>query len=118
MITEPLGEKLHITALKLRGTLSVEAMAGVLEEVVSISGMTTAGMKPAIWTYPLDGGAGGLGNTIFQPLVESFLISDDWPDLGHTFIVFASCRRYSIQAIMSYLAFVVGPVDSLKVIEL
>lgn len=115
---EQLGSKLYILALKLKGTLPKEQMADVLERVVEISGMSTAGMLPAVWTYPLESGQGGLGNTICQPLVESFLISDDWPDLGHTYVILASCRHYDIQEIISFLAKAVGPVTDIKILEI
>jgi len=108
---EVLGTNLHILILKIQGVLPLEEMKAVLEEVVALAGMRTGGIKAQAWTYPLDdSGTGGVGNTIVQPLVESFLVSDDWVDLGHTFIVFASCRRYSTRVIIEYLKKKVGPI--------
>lgn len=116
---EVLGEKLYITILKLQGVLPPEEMAKTLEEVVSLAGMRTGGLKAKIWTYPLDTfGTGGIGSTIVQPLVESFLISDDWQDLNHTFIILASCRQYSTQEIILYLAKRIGPIINMKTTEI
>ena len=120
MLTQikPLGSHLHILALRLKGTLPKEEMVVVLKGVVKIAGMDTAGMEPAIWTYPLPGGGGGLGNTICQPLIESFVVSDDWPELKHTYVVLASCRQYIVQAIISYLASAVGPIMDIKIVDM
>jgi hypothetical protein len=116
-MTEILGQHLYITALKLQGVRLPAEMQNILQEVVGLAGMQTGGLAPAVWSYPLPGGGGGLGSTICQPLIESFCISDDWPELGHTFIILASCRRYSVQAVLTFLAETVGPVVALKILE-
>jgi hypothetical protein len=113
-----LGDALHVTLLKLAGTLAPGDMALALRELVELVGMSAAGLAPMIWSYPLPDGAGGLGNTICQPLVESFVISDDWPDLGHTYLVLASCRPYSVKAVKEFLAGRIGKILRWKLVKL
>ena len=118
MTTEVLGSHMYITALKMKGTLPAGRMKTVLQEVVDLIGMHTGGLKPKIWTYPLPGGEGGVGDTVCQPLLESFIISDGWKELGHTYIILASCRRYSVQTVVTHLAESIGPMLDLNIINL
>jgi hypothetical protein len=75
-------------------------------------------MEPKVWAYPLPDGKGGVGETIAQPLVESFLVSDSWPDLDKVYVVLASCKSYSSYAVASFLAREIGPVLKHGVFEL
>jgi hypothetical protein len=114
-----LGLNLHVLILKVAAVLPLEEMKEVLKGIVAVAGMRTGGMEAAAWTYPIDQfGTGGIGNTIIQPLVESFLVSDDWHTHGHTFIVLASCRPYSTRAITSYVRKNLGPVSAKRVVNI
>lgn len=145
-MTEVLGERLHIAAWSLKGTLPPERLANVLRAIVNLIGMSDGGMAPVVKQYPLPTGKGGTGHTIylpfgnagltptgwwsrfrlrlaswilgrqhfaslvFQPLVESFIVSDDYPDLDKTYIVLASCKPFVTTAASRYLAKMIGPV--------
>lgn len=114
-----LGMNLYLLCLKVQGTLPPNQMEAVLGEIVTLAGMRTGGLKAQAWTYPLDeNGTGGAGSTIIQPLVESFLVSDDWIDHGHTFIILASCRKYSARAITAYIRKVLGPILKIRRVSL
>jgi hypothetical protein len=101
---EVLGENLYVSVFILRAAPPRREMEILLKKAVGFIGMNTAGMPAKAWIYPLSDGRGGIGETICQPLVESFIVSDSWRDLGKTYIVLASCRRYSPQAVAAFLA--------------
>lgn len=148
-----LGEKLQVAAWALRGNLPPQKMAQVLEGAVKRMGMTTEGMAPAVWQYPLPSGKGGVGHTIylplgenvtrltfwqrlrlalarlilgrqefaatvFQPLVESFIVADDYPELGRTYVLAASCKPFVVGMVTRYLTRRVGPIVNFQGLEL
>jgi len=123
--TEVLGTRLYVAGFALLGYRPPADMAWVLQQVVALVGMQTGGLEPKVWSYPLPDGAGGLGETICQPLVESFIVSDAWPELKvkgrkmrKTYVVMASCRQFNPQAVAAYLEKEVGKVWRLGLFEL
>jgi hypothetical protein len=109
---EVLGERLYVSVYVVRSAPAPEEMEILLKKAVAFIGMDAAGMPPKAWVYPLNDGRGGVGETICQPLVESFVLSDSWRDLGKTYIVLASCRRYSPEAVAAFFAReTVGPCE-------
>jgi len=137
---EILGTKLRIAGFGCLGTVPPERLVYLLSQIVALVRMSTGGMLPKIWTYPLPDGTGGEGQTTIQPLVESFLASvgfrlswwkriilrliffifppgilalDTWPILSSgpkVYVILASCRPFSMDAVASYLAKEIGPV--------
>jgi hypothetical protein len=105
-----LGTKLYVTGYALGGKPTADQLAAILQQAVSHIGMDTAGIPPKIWAYPMPTGQGGLGETICQPLVESFMVADSWPDLDKVYVVLASCRPYRADAVGDYLSTKIGPV--------
>jgi hypothetical protein len=101
---EVLGESLYVSVYVLRAAPTRKDMEILLKKTVAFIGMDTAGLPAKTWVYPLSDGRGGVGETICQPLVESFVLSDSWRDLGKTYVVLASCREYSPQAVAAFLA--------------
>ena len=117
MATEVLGTKMRIAGFGCVGTVAPERLAYLLSQIVALVAMSTGGMLPQIWSYPLPDGRGGVGQTAVQPLVESFLAMDTWPGLKHrgqrvpkVYIVLASCRPFDLDAVAGYLAKEIGPV--------
>lgn len=55
-------------------------------------------------SYPIDG-RGGVGFTIFQPITESFIVIDAWPDLGGGYLMICSCKSV-------HLAVVIGEIET------
>ena len=109
-MTEVLGNSLYISGFALQGKLPVEKAELILRQLVELIGMSTGEMEPKVWIYPLPVGQGGVGETICQPLLESFLISDSWPELDKVYIVLASCRFFSHDTVEDYLSKAIGPV--------
>ena len=99
-----LGERLYVSVYVVRSAPALEEMKILLKKAVAFIGMDAAGMPPKAWVYPLNDGRGGVGETICQPLVESFIVSDSWRDLGKAYVVLTSCREYSPQAVAAFLS--------------
>jgi S-adenosylmethionine/arginine decarboxylase-like enzyme len=78
----------------LNGRLSEVQWREFLSRCVADLGMTKAG-EPAIWRYPVDG-KGGNGMTACQPITESFIVADTWPDHDGAYLHISSCRPFAI----------------------
>lgn len=116
-MSQTLGQRMFVAGFAVAGALAEEEMKIVLAEIVALVGMDTAGMPAKAWAYPLTDGQGGVGETICQPLVESFIISDSWPDLFHkgravpkTYVILASCRSFDPRVPEAHLTREIGPV--------
>ncbi|MBW1953578.1 MAG: hypothetical protein JRI66_10925 [Deltaproteobacteria bacterium] len=112
-MAEVLGSNLYVAGWALQGNLPPGRLAEILEGAVKRMGMNTEGLKPAIWQYPLPGGKGGVGHTVFQPLVESFIVADDYPELNRTYVLAVSCLPFDRQIISRYLSRRVGRIINL-----
>ena len=114
---EILGTKLRVAGFACLGTVAPDRLSHVLSQTVALVGMSTGGMEAKVWAYPLPDGKGGVGETAMQPLTESFLVFDTWPSLSHrgkaipkVYVVLASCKPFSLDAVGAYLAKEIGPV--------
>lgn len=114
---ETLGTKMRIAGFGCLGKVPADRLAHILSQLVALVGMSTGGMEPKTWSYPLPDGRGGTGETAVQPLVESFLALDTWPTLVHkgkgvpkVYVILASCCPFSIDAVCAYLSKEIGPV--------
>ena len=92
-VGDALGEVLYTRSVALRGRLSETKWADFLGELTAALGMNPV-YKPAIWKYPVKG-LGGTGTTIVQPITESFLALDIWPDHGGAYLMVCSCKNFS-----------------------
>lgn len=97
-----LGRSMQSHSFALGGVMSSGAWYSVLSEIIDAIGMTPV-YKPAIWNYPFCGG-GGNGQTIVQPITESFLALDIWPDHAGAYLVVCSCRPFDPQVIKGVLS--------------
>lgn len=48
--------------------------------------------------------------TVLQPLTESFVVADDYPELDRTYVLVASCRKFDPHVAGELLAQVIGKV--------
>lgn len=117
-MTQTLGTCLIVTGWRVGGRVAPLRLAIILNQVVAIAGMSTGGLKPKIWSYPTLEGKGGVGETIVQPLVESLIFGDAWPDHNVTYIILASCKEYDAQKIGEFLAQHIGPILKTGTFEL
>jgi hypothetical protein len=74
------------------GVLTEDGWKVFLSECVKAMGMTPIA-PAAVWRYPVEG-KGGVGWTMFQPIVESFLALDIWSDHRGAYLFIASCRKF------------------------
>jgi hypothetical protein len=97
MEPEPvLGRTMHFHGFSLSGSMENERWRVFLADATAAIDMEPAG-DAAEWTYPLANGAGGTGSTICQPITESFLALDTWPDHGDhggAYLIVCSCRPF------------------------
>lgn len=89
-----LGREMYSRAIVLRGRMPVERWRRFLVACAKAMNMEAAG-PPAQWKYPTGGGKGGNGYTLCQPITESFLALDTWPDHDGAYLFIASCRHFA-----------------------
>lgn len=87
-----LGLTTHFYSCALCGELTPERWLDFLTEIAPAIGMTPV-YKPAVWTYPC-GDKGGVGQTLVQPITESFIVLDTWPDHKGAYLFVCSCKRF------------------------
>ena len=109
---EVLGSCLNIAGFALVGKPTRVHLVQTLKNVVGLVGMDTMGIEPTVWVYPLPTGQGGVGETILQPLVESFIVSDSWLEMNKVYIVLASCKPFNLEVVAKYLESQIGPLLS------
>lgn len=85
---------MHSQSLVLRGRLSDGDWKLFLAKCTEAMGMRPV-CEATVWNYPIDG-RGGFGMTAFQPLTESFIAVDTWPDHDGAYLFVASCRKFDV----------------------
>ncbi len=95
------GRHMHTQGAVLKGVLSETHWRAFLMRCALDMGMTSAG-EPATYRYPMDG-KGGNGLTIMQPITESFLVIDTWPDHDGAYLHISSCKPFALRQIMGAL---------------
>jgi len=95
MSTTDLGKRIYSQNVVLRGRLDGDKWECFLVECGYAMNMTSAG-KASVWRYPTHDGKGGLGATICQPITESFLVIDTWPDHDGAYLHISSCKKFHV----------------------
>src|SRR5262249_26095768 len=93
MDADALGRAMHQHSFSLSGVRTPLQWEELLRHICHTIRMCPAGAA-ATWSYPTGGGKGGYGRTIVQPITDSFLALDTWPDHGGAYLVICSCRRF------------------------
>jgi hypothetical protein len=84
---------------------AVPTLQGVIDlsrHIIAFVGMTPDG-SPDVRFYPTQGGKGGEGVQLYQPLVESWLIISTWPAHGFTRVNLSSCQPFDPVAVGNFL---------------
>jgi hypothetical protein len=81
----------------------LSTVMGLCRNLIAFVGMTPDG-PPDVRFYPTEGGKGGQGIQIYQPLVESWLVISTWPAHGFTRINLSSCKQFDHGAVTNYLS--------------
>lgn len=92
---------MHFHSFALTGVLSSKEWQHFLYDITKLIGMNPV-YTPAVWDYPLCD-AGGKGQTIVQPITESFLAVDAWPDHKGAYLVVCSCKSFEPHLIKGVL---------------
>jgi len=93
-----LGGRMHSQSLVLRGRLPEREWKRFLTACVAAIGMTPFA-EPVVWRYPQDEKyAGGL--IFVQPIMESFVALDTWPNHDGAYLFIASCREFKTVQVM------------------
>jgi hypothetical protein len=120
-MTQPvkkLGSRLYRADFRVRAVLPAAECAEKLQKAVRFVKMTPMPEYLSTILFPLADGQGGQGYTIFLPLVESYIVADAWPEMGHIFISLASCRPFNARSLAIMLRREFGPVKKTLVGEL
>jgi S-adenosylmethionine/arginine decarboxylase-like enzyme len=98
---EQLGRRMFFRGIALHGDLHELEWRKLLIMAAHAMDMSPVA-SAASWQYPL-GGAGGNGWTIVQPITESFLALDTWPDHGGAYLFIASCKPFKPDCLRAVL---------------
>ena len=71
-----------------------------------------------LWLAKIVLGHQRFAGLVFQPLTESFIVADDYPELNKTYVLAASCKPFTAGMVGRYLACHIGPVISVGEIGL
>lgn len=94
-----LGEKIHLAAFSVRGFNTAQGYEKITDEIVRAIGMNKV-HAPVKYDYPV-GGKGGFGWTYIQPITESYIIWDAWPDLCGAYLLICSCKEFDTEVVKS-----------------
>jgi hypothetical protein len=100
-----------------RGWIPPAEMRIVALRLIRIIGMTPA-RSHLVDSYPYQGG-GGDGYTLFQPLMESYLVVDVYYDLNETELLISTCMpdRLEVDVVKSFLDEEIGQTSGGKLKE-
>jgi hypothetical protein len=96
-----LGKLMHFGGFSVGGDLPEEVWKDLILSVVDEVGMTVVHRMES-WSYPVDG-KGGTGITLFQPITESFIALDIWPDHKGAYLMVCSCRYFDIGVVQDVI---------------
>ena len=81
---------------------TLQGVIGLSKKIIAYVDMTPDG-PPDVRFYPTQGGKGGEGVQLYQPLVESWLIVSTWPAHGFTRVNLSSCMDFDPVAVGNFL---------------
>jgi S-adenosylmethionine/arginine decarboxylase-like enzyme len=97
------GSQIKVSVIVARGPSSKDLFSQITREMVTAINMNCDGLFAASWDFPVFGGKGGTGTTFIQPLVESFIAVDSWPELDMVYFFIVSCKEYDENIVIDLL---------------
>jgi S-adenosylmethionine/arginine decarboxylase-like enzyme len=88
------GEGLRVAIFSCKGASNEAICNEINQKVIAAIKMNKDELAPKCWEYPLENGKGGIGLTLVQPLVESFIAWDTWPSHDGAYLFVVSCKEY------------------------
>ena len=98
-----LGEKEWQSGWRIKAVPTLQGVLNLSRQLIYFVGMTPDG-PPDVRSYPNETGGGGVGDQVYQPLVESWLVISTWPAHGFTRVNLSSCKRFDHGAVTNYLS--------------
>lgn len=92
-----LGSRLLLAGFAVKGKVDPLVAHNILRACIQAMDVKSVHTS-CLYNYPADG-KGGTGFTLIQPITESFLAVDSWPDHGGAYVVLASCKWFDPQAV-------------------
>ena len=92
------GSRMKVLLMSVKGDVSEDIGTRLVQRLVKALGMSVA-PGSSLCKYPVDG-KGGTGYTMFQPITESFIAFDAWPDLSGGYLVICSCGQLPIGPVL------------------
>ena len=96
------GRHMHTQGAVLIGKLEEAEWVAFLRRCTEDMEMSPVG-EPKVWRYPVEGGKGGTGATIVQPITESCLILDTWEfsqEPHGAYLQIMSCRSFGLRQLI------------------
>lgn len=97
-----LGEEEWQSGWRIKAVPTLQGVLSLSRQLIYFVGMTPDG-PPDVRSYPNKTGGGGVGDQVYQPLVESWLVISTWPAHGFTRINLSSCKHFDHGAVSGYL---------------
>lgn len=105
-----LGRRMFSQNVVIRGRLANAGWRGLLLDCIAEMRMESGG-DSAVWTYPTTEGKGGQGVTICQPMTDSFMVVDTWPDHDGAYLHISSCKAFDALQLVAVIESVGLSVD-------
>lgn len=96
-----LGRHIWLLAMSIGGSRTDAQWKQLLLDLTEFMGMTPVN-DAAEWHYPLQG-KGGNGMTLVQPITDSFLALDTWPDHNGVYLFINSCKPFDYLGVMAWV---------------
>ncbi len=93
-----LGSTMKVLTMSVSGDVPEDIGVKFVQQLVKSLGMSAA-PGSTLCRYPVDN-KGGVGYTIFQPITESFIAFDVWPELNGGYLVICSCGSLPIDPVL------------------
>ncbi len=111
-----LGERMDVVALTIKGHDSAVTGQALVEALVKVLKMHKV-HEPTFYEYPV-GGQGGNGFTYIQPISESFIAFDAWPDFGGAYLIICSCKTVCLNKVTKKIRAMGFTIKQIKANEL
>ncbi len=89
-----LGECMWVAGFKIEGEVGANEAGLIVESLIKAIGLSPAPGVSALY-YPTADGKGGVGTTYFQPITESFIVVDSYPEIKTAHVLISSCVEFS-----------------------
>jgi S-adenosylmethionine/arginine decarboxylase-like enzyme len=94
-----LGEQIFVVTVPLIGEIKSNDCNKIVDKIIHCIRMSPV-HKPTKYKYPANG-KGGVGFTFIQPITESFIALDSWPQHNGAYLIICSCKEVKIKKVIN-----------------